>query len=321
MLRMGLRWRVAAALFCMSATAFLGAPTSLQVSAAQSQPSPQLSHRAPATAGPSAGKVKLDVLVTDDAGRPVPGLEQADFTVLDNHQPRPILSFQAYPPSATASGGTAKLDPPLEIILLVDTANSAFQRVAFERTQVDAFLRQNGGHLTRPTSLMLFSDQNVKVQPHPSTDGNAIAKALDESETAMHTIPLSRGYDAVDRMSLSLKTLHSIAAVEGTKPGRKMLLWIGPGWPMLEGAGYNLSAASRERLFNNIVDLSRTLREARVTLYSLHDYEAGAPGPVVCQALSRFSEAGPIWKAGGPRRSRAASARDSDRRPRLRYRR
>jgi hypothetical protein len=37
----------------------------------------------------------LDVLVTDISGRPVAGLEQKDFTLLDNKKPRPILSFRA----------------------------------------------------------------------------------------------------------------------------------------------------------------------------------------------------------------------------------
>ena len=54
---------------------------------------PVLSHRPPPAVGPPEGKIKLDVLVIDDAGQPVAGLEQKDFTLLDNKKPRPILSF------------------------------------------------------------------------------------------------------------------------------------------------------------------------------------------------------------------------------------
>lgn len=54
---------------------------------------PTLSRRPPP--GPLEGKIKLDVVVTDEAGRPVAGLEQKDFTLLDNRKARPILSFRA----------------------------------------------------------------------------------------------------------------------------------------------------------------------------------------------------------------------------------
>ena len=56
----------------------------------------------------------LDVVVTDKSGKPVAGLEQRDFTLLDNKQPQKIVSFQA------VEGGTATADPPVEVILLVD---------------------------------------------------------------------------------------------------------------------------------------------------------------------------------------------------------
>jgi hypothetical protein len=44
----------------------------------------------------AAGKVKLDVAVTDAAGKPVAGLQPWDFKLLDNGEPRKILSFRAF---------------------------------------------------------------------------------------------------------------------------------------------------------------------------------------------------------------------------------
>jgi VWFA-related protein len=69
----------------------------------------------------------LDVVVTDKAGRPVPGLEQKDFALLDNKQSQKIVSFQA------AAGGAAAADSPVEVIVLVDTVNTEFTNVAIER--------------------------------------------------------------------------------------------------------------------------------------------------------------------------------------------
>src|SRR5271157_354515 len=94
----------------------------------------------------------LDVVVTDKSGRPVPGLEQQDFTLLDNKQPQKILSFRA------VEGGTATADPPVEVILLMDEVNTAFTNVATERNEILRFLRRNGVALAQPVSIAFLSD-------------------------------------------------------------------------------------------------------------------------------------------------------------------
>jgi hypothetical protein len=67
---------------------------------------PVLSHRPPPAAGIPEGKIKLDVVVTDDVGVAVAALEQKDFTLLDNKKAWPILSFWAVcPPAALQCHG------------------------------------------------------------------------------------------------------------------------------------------------------------------------------------------------------------------------
>lgn len=283
----GSRWAAVILLSLSAVPAMAQTGAGKKADPPQGQTMPTLSQRpAPQVSAPE-GKVQLDVLVTDASGSPVSGLEQSDFTLLDNQQPRPIISFRAFPrPQGEAPALHA--DPPVEVILLVDFANTSLQRVAYTRIQVENYLRKQGAHLAQPTSLMLFFDQGVKVLPQSSTDGNAMADALDHSSTAVHTIPLAGGYDAIERMSLSLKSLNQIAAVEGRKPGRKMLLWIGSGWPMLDSSVYQLSVANRQSLFNDIVESSRTLREARITLYSLHLIEPGSSDQLLAQRYLDF---------------------------------
>ena len=75
----------------------------------------------------ATGKMTFDVAVTDKSGKPVHGLEQQDFTILDNKQPRKILSFRAVEGQTPADG------PPVEVILLIDEVNTSFNRVAYER--------------------------------------------------------------------------------------------------------------------------------------------------------------------------------------------
>ncbi len=75
----------------------------------------------------------LVMVVTDKSGRPVPGLKQQDFTLLDNKQPQKIVSFHA------VEGGATTPDPPVEVILLVDEVNASYTNVAFERKKSRSF--------------------------------------------------------------------------------------------------------------------------------------------------------------------------------------
>jgi VWFA-related protein len=274
---MGSCGRVSILLLCvwLPVAAQQGAGSPGQNQARQDQDHPTLSHRPPPGAGPPEGKIKLDVVVTDDAGRAVAGLEQKDFTLLDNKKPQPILSFRAV--DGSAGNGTAA-DPPVEMILLIDATNNSLHNIAYERSQIATFLRQNGGHLAQPVTLMVFSEKGVMVQPQPSTDGNLLARSLDKSESTMHLVPRSGGYDAIERMELSLKTLRTITAAETPKPGRKLLIWIGPGWPMLQGPGYQTSQSVQRSVFNSIVETTRTLREARITMYNANQADPAALG-------------------------------------------
>src|SRR6201996_928091 len=83
-------------------------PDSAQSPQATDQGHPALSHRPPPS--PAEGQIKLDVLVTDDSGRPVAGLEQKDFELLDNKKPQPLLSFRALDGLVGAGPG----EPPVE---------------------------------------------------------------------------------------------------------------------------------------------------------------------------------------------------------------
>jgi VWFA-related protein len=266
------RWAISF-LFCLASVALAqqsSPPPTENQTQSQEAPHPGLAHRSPPNPGAPEGQIKLDVLVTDAAGRPVAGLDQGDFTLLDNKKPQPILSFRAV--DGSRGNGTAA-EPPVEVILLIDATNNSLHNIAFERDQIEKFLRQNGGHLAQPVTLMIFSERGVQVGPQPSNDGNLVAQELDKSGATTHTVPRSGGYDAIERLGLSLKTLRSIAAVEAPKPGRKMLIWIGPGWPMLEGPGYRPSDATQRALFNALVETTRTLREARITLYNVNQLD------------------------------------------------
>jgi len=210
------------------------------------------------------------VVVTDKSGNPVPGLQQPDFTLLDNKQPQKILSFEAVRRGDAVQGGPADADPPLEAVLLVDEINAAFSSVSFERAQVEKFLRHEGGELPCLVSLAVLSDSGVAMGNVATRDGNALAAELGENKAGLRTITRSQGvYGADERLGLSLHALQQLAAYEAPRPGRKLVIWISPGWPLLTGPRLELTSKDQQRYFNSIVGLSDALRQARITLYSI----------------------------------------------------
>jgi VWFA-related protein len=129
---------------------------------------------------------------------------------------------------------------------------------------------QNGGQLTHPVSLGFFSDTGTQLQPNASTDGKALLASFDEHETKLRTIRRSTGfYGAEERFSLSQKSLGMLATAEARLPGRKLVIWISPGWPILSGPNITLSTKQEQGLFSSIVWLANALRQARITLYSV----------------------------------------------------
>ena len=209
---------------------------------------------------PSAGGVSLDVVVTPKSGPPESGLEQKDFTVLDDKVPQTLTAFQA------VDGRQA----PIEVILLIDAVNIDYPSVAYEREQIDTFLRADKGRLAHPTALAVLTDAGLQFQPGFSTDGNVLSASLDQYTVGLRRIPPSTAfYGAVERFQLSLDALRQLAARETPRPGRKLILWVSPGWPLLSGPEVELDAKQQQEFFDNIVNLSTALLQARITLYSL----------------------------------------------------
>ena len=218
------------------------------------------------------GKIHLDVLVNDAQGKPVLGLEPWDFKLTDNGKPSRIMSFRKF------DGVVSKPDPPVEVLLLIDEVNLPFQQVAFVRTELTKFLRQNGGKLAQPVSLMRLTDSGLRVQPMPTGDGIALVTIVNRIKGQIGYINPAMGSDgAMQRFQISERGISTIAENEARKPGRKLLIWIGPGWPMLDTAQFvEPNEINRRRYFDAIVELTNRLREARITVDSVAGSDASA---------------------------------------------
>jgi VWFA-related protein len=217
---------------------------------------------------PGPGKVYLDVEVTMKSGPPVAGLAQQDFTLLDNKAPRAITSFQAF------TGRNA----PMEVVLLIDAVNDTAQDVTYERLQIDKFLRADGGNLAYPVSLAVFTDKGVRSVTNFALDGNALDDVLQKESVGFRDIGRDAGYwGATERLQLSLTALRQLAAsiARLPGPGRKVVLWVSPGWPLLFDPNMLIDSKQQQGLFANLVTLSTALLRARITLYSVDSLGTG----------------------------------------------
>lgn len=205
----------------------------------------------------------LDVVVTDHSGKPVSGLAQNDFKLLDNKQPQNIVAFQAL-------SGKEAADAPVEVVLLSDEVNTAFERVSFERAQMQKFLESAGGELPRPVTLAFLSDSGLKFGNVSGQDGRALVEEMGRHPAGLRSSTRDQGfYGAADRVGISLNALQQLAAYEMPRPGRKLVIWVSPGWAFLTGPNEILSGKQQQEIFHQIVAISDALRGAQITLYQV----------------------------------------------------
>jgi len=228
-----------------------------------------LAQRGSRQAQRGTGRIFLDVVVTPKSGPPVSDLQQQDFTLLDNKVPQTVASFRAF---------DARL-APVEVILVIDAVNTGYQNLAYERSQIDKFLRADGGSLAHPTAIAILSDTGTQMQDGPSSDGNALSASLDQSIIGLRNINRSAGFWGADeQFQISIEGLKQLATRLAARPGRKVVLWVSPGWPLLSGPSVELDAKEQEQLFSEIVNLSSLLMQARITLYSIDPLGTGDIG-------------------------------------------
>jgi VWFA-related protein len=210
----------------------------------------------------------LDVVVAAKSGPLVSDLQQRDFTVLDNKIPQTITSFHA------VTGRDART----EVVLVIDAVNDSAVNVGYERLQIDKFLHSDEGKLAYPVAIAIFTDKGITSLTTFSSDGNSLSAALQKEESGLRDISRSGAYwGAAERLQLSLAVLSQLAATEAPRPGRRLIVWVSPGWPLFDRPNLQTDARLQEQLFENIVGLSTDLLRARATLYSVDTLGAAEP--------------------------------------------
>ena len=218
--------------------------------------------------------VILDMVVTDAKGTVVTDLKKDDFHVTEMDEPQTVVNFEAAgahvtPPSADISS-TQQLDAaapraPVNIILL-DEFNTRFEDMAFARYSLKKFLERQPGKLATPTMLIAVSLQQFSVLHDYTQNKDDLIAALDHHFAGYPWQAHNFSWIG-ERYATAFLTLRRVAQAVIGHPGHKNMIWIGRGFPSIIMADYPLD--TENRINNAVQDCVNTLRDARVTLYTI----------------------------------------------------
>ena len=215
---------------------------------------------------PSRG-ISIAVAVDTKSDQPVTGLAQHDFTILDNKTPRPITSFKV----------VSIANEPIHVILLVDAVNMPFQALSFTRQGIEEYLKSNEGKLAYPTTLAILTDKGAQIANGFSSDGNALNDIFRNQQIGLREINRNSEWSGPERLQISLEAFNQLAGFASKIPGRKVVIWISPGWPLVSGPRVDLSMRDEQQIFNNIVLISNQLRQDNLTIYNVNPWGVGEP--------------------------------------------
>lgn len=202
----------------------------------------------------NSGQMTIRVTVESRTGTPVQDLTKDDFTLTDNKKPQPITGFRSVN-SLRAN-----------VIIVLDAVNLPYMLMSFGREQLSQFFGLNEGRLPQPTTLAILEDTGLRIQPSFTTNGNELRSLLDKYSIGLRDVRRSSGvYGADEQLQISLNALEGLVAANVGK-GPLRIVWISPGWPLLDGPDISLSPAQETHVFNNVVALTTEMRRSDIVL-------------------------------------------------------
>jgi VWFA-related protein len=245
---------------------------------------------AQAPSGPPAPVLKvtthlvvLNVVVTDKNGKPVSNLTKDDFVVSENGQRQTIDTLEppsALPPStenapavalageARAGSVAANVAQP-RTILVLDELNTISEDTMFAAKEVQRYLMAQPAVLKQPTAMYLLTKRQLQPFVESTRDRNALLARLKTNfiELPPHNLESGGAQGGADRLIASLIALDEIALANAEQKGRKNVIWIGNGIPVLSNANISMDDSAKFRSWVRYT--ANWLEQTQTTVYTI----------------------------------------------------
>jgi VWFA-related protein len=199
--------------------------------------------------------VQVRVVAEDSKGLPLADLQRSDFQIEDDRKLQPITLFSAdrgtvSAPSAASDSTASEQAPPGYSVILLDWLNIKYSYRLQAQAQVIGLLKK---YQPRQRVAIYILDQDPRLLHDFTTDMAALIQAVEEAGVGFPTVDdnaprfdgryAGRGAVGTEWQILFWQnevfdTLHSLETVAGHLahvPGRKSLVWLSAGFPMMVG--------------------------------------------------------------------------------------
>jgi VWFA-related protein len=249
--------------------------------------------------------VQVNVVVQAKKGGPVADLKREDFTLLEEGKPQKIAFFAVQksgklntaplklPENVFSNRFGDRADVPQSVTaILIDSLNTPWHSQAYARNQVLRFLKQIQPHervalYTMGRSLRVLHDYtsdasslidrlsrwSARVEPDleasvgMAKSGDPMAEYL--SAEFLEAEQRFADFIAGTRVTNTLQALESIAEHLAAVPGRKSLIWVSGGFPLMIGFDKNRFAEARDKrtFFEEMQRTMRAFNQSNVAIY------------------------------------------------------
>ena len=241
-------------------------------------------------------RIILNVRVADASGKPDRDLNQADFTLYDNDQPRNLVTFRSVEGSAALA----------HVLIVLDAINNSSKQIRYFEKEIEKFLTAKNGPLPLAISIGVFAGGHITFTPSLSDRDSLLTEfkgrtanlhatgcisVPDHDESVDTTGIIKGGIHGTssaalnclnDRFIASLQALNFLAKDQVDIPGRAIVIWMGPGWPLLSNKEFTPDPPElKENFFDQLVEVSTGLREGQVTLDAVASPEQEIRGDAI----------------------------------------
>ena len=231
--------------------------------------------------------VLLDVVVTDKQGRPVRGLKQSDFSLLEDGVPQVLSSFQEHHPitpgEAAKAEAAVKLPPnhftnyePVAnenaaTVFLLDALDTPVQAQMYLREQMIAYMKT----VPPGTKIAIFQlDTQMHMIQEFTSDREVLQQVVNSKRNQPVLSPLLGGPSAPNYVREQLRQQYLTEGMQGLArylapfPGRKNLIWFTARVPMpVYGPGIDVPFPDMTSFIDDFSKTTDVLTLSRIAVY------------------------------------------------------